>query len=91
VGINGIRMDPSKVFVVVDWPTPMNVKDVQSFLGFANFYRRFIKDFAKKAAPLTKLTKKDTPFVWNADCKRLFENLKEAFTTAPILRYFDPD
>jgi hypothetical protein len=56
-------MDPSKVFIVVDWPTPMNVKDVQSFLGFANFYRRFIKDFAKKAAPLTKLTKKDTPFV----------------------------
>jgi hypothetical protein len=67
VGTGGIRMDPSKVSAVVDWPRPANVKDVQSFLGFANFYRRFIKDFAKMASPLTKLTKKNIPFVWNAD------------------------
>jgi hypothetical protein len=91
VGTNGIRMDPSKVSAVVDWPRPANVKDVQSFLGFANFYRRFIKDFAKKASSLTKLTKKDTPFVWDAACKQAFESLKEAFTSAPILRHFDPD
>lgn len=91
VSTNGIRMDPSKISAVVDWPTPANVKDVQSFLGFANFYRRFIKDFAKKAAPLAKLTKKDIPFLWDADCQRAFESLKKAFTSAPILRHFDPD
>jgi hypothetical protein len=85
VGTNGIRMDPSKISAVVDWP---NVKYVQSFLGFANFYRRFIKDFAKT---LTKLTRKDAPFVWDTACKEAFESLKEAFTSAPILQHFDPD
>jgi len=91
VGTNGIRMDPSKVSAVVDWPQPENVKGIQSFLGFANFYRRFIRDFAKKAAPLTKLTKKDTPFAWDKTCTEAFKDLKNAFTSAPILQHFDPD
>jgi hypothetical protein len=91
VGTSGIRMDPSKVAAVVDWPKPLSVKDVQSFLGFANFYRRFIKNFAKKALPLTKLTKKDTPFVWDEACTQAFESLKKAFTSAPVLQHFDPD
>lgn len=91
VGTNGIRMDPCKVSAVVNWPQPKNVKDVQSFLGFANFYRRFIKDFAKQATPLTKLTKKDIPFAWDETCARAFQDLKNAFRSAPILRHFDPD
>ena len=91
VGTNSIRMDPCKVSAVVNWLQPKNVKDVQSFLGFANFYRRFIKDFVKQATPLTKLTKKDIPFVWDETCARAFQDLKNAFTSAPILRHFDPD
>lgn len=91
VSTDGIRMDPEKISAVVEWPKPRNVKDVQSFLGFANFYRRFIKDFAKKALPLTELTRKDTPFLWNKECTRAFEELKTAFTSAPILQHFDPD
>lgn len=91
VDTNGIRMDPRKVSAVVDWPTPKSVKDIQSFLGFANFYRRFIRDFATKANPLTKLTKKDTPFTWNTECEKAFTELKRAFTSAPILQHFDPD
>lgn len=91
VSTDGIQMDPVKVSAVKEWPTPQNVKDIQSFLGFANFYRRFIKRFATKANPLTRLTKKDTPFTWDDKCQTAFEELKEAFTSAPILRHFDPD
>ena len=56
---NGIRMDPKKVDTVQNWTVPKTVKDVQAFLGFANFYRRFIRDFSKIILPLVELTKKD--------------------------------
>lgn len=91
VSTEGIKMDPGKVAAVADWPQPRNVKDVQSFLGFANFYRRFIKDFAKKALSLTKLTRKGIPFLWDQNCNQAFEALRRAFTSAPILQHFDPD
>ena len=58
-----VGMDPGKVKAVADWPTPKNLKDVRGFIGFANFYRRFIKDFSKLACPLHDLTKKEVPFV----------------------------
>ena len=58
----GVKMDPAKVDTIINWPTLMNVKDVQSFLGFANFYRRFIYGYSKIAAPLTRLTCKDVAF-----------------------------
>ena len=64
----GIQMDPEKVSAVVDWLPPKNVKDVQSFLGFTNFYRRFIQGFSAVASPLTKLTKKDHAFSWTPEC-----------------------
>ena len=57
---NEVSMDKGKVCAVQDWPPPKNLKDVRAFLGFANFYRRFIKDFAKLARPMIDLTKKDT-------------------------------
>lgn len=64
---------------------------MRSFLGFANFYRRFIRDFADITAPLTALTKKDTKFVWDSTADKAFNQLKEMFITAPILTQFDPD
>ena len=59
IGPNGVEMDPSKVEGITNWPTPTKVKEVQLFLGLANFYRRFVKDFSKIVAPLYKLTRKD--------------------------------
>lgn len=67
-----------------------NVKEVQSFLGFTNFYCRFIEDYSKIVIPLTQLTCKDTPFIWDDKCQSVFETLKETFTTAPVLAHNDP-
>ena len=86
IGTDGIKMDPSKVETVKNWPTPQNVRDVRSFLGFANFYRRFIKGYSKVTEPLTRLTKKDQPFRWDAKHQESFDTLKTSFTTAPVLR-----
>jgi hypothetical protein len=87
----GVRMDPAKVTAVREWETPSNLKDVQAFLGFANFYRRFILGYSKIVAPLTALTKKDRKFQWDAKAQAAFLQLKEAFCSAPILAHFDPD
>jgi len=81
----GLTMDQAKVKVIQDWPEPHRVKDVQSFLGFANFYRQFINDYAKIVIPLTHLTRKSIPFQFSEKACEAFVNLKNAFTTAPIL------
>jgi len=91
VSKDGIKMDTKKVSVVKEWPTPTNVKEVQSFLGFANFYRRFIANYSRITAPLTALTTKETPFVWDKAQQGAFEELKQRFTDQPILLVFDPD
>ena len=91
VTTSGIRMDPDKISTIIDWSAPTCLRDVQAFVGFANFYRRFIKGFSKIVAPLVAKTKKGTSFVWDASCKRAFQMLKDAFVNAPILRHFDPD
>ena len=64
VGRGTVAMDPAKVEAVTQWPEPQRVKDIQAFLGFANFYRRFINNFSKLAQPLTKLLCKDVPWEW---------------------------
>jgi len=86
---SGITMDPSKTSTIKAWPTPLSVKDIQSFLGFANFYRRFIPNFSKLALPLTSLTKKSTTFLWTSAAQQAFDSLKEIFTSAPILIHPD--
>jgi hypothetical protein len=89
ISTSGTKMDLAKVATVQEWPEPRNVKDVQSFLGFANFYRRFVKSYSQIVAPMTWLTRKDTRFVWLEECSKSFETLKKAFTMAPVLRHFD--
>uniref|UniRef100_A0AAQ4P314 Reverse transcriptase/retrotransposon-derived protein RNase H-like domain-containing protein n=1 Tax=Gasterosteus aculeatus aculeatus TaxID=481459 RepID=A0AAQ4P314_GASAC len=83
-------MDPAKVSAVVEWPTPDSRKKVQQFLGFANFYRRFIRGFSATAAPLHALTSPQVAFHWSAEADAAFQELKRRFTTAPILTLPDP-
>lgn len=90
VGQDGIKMDEKKVSTIRDWPLPQSLKDVQAFLGFANFYRRFIRNFAAIASPLTRLTRKDVQFDMDGPPTEAFEALKTAFTTAPVLAHFKP-
>ena len=87
----GLRMSSDKIKTILDWPTPRKVKDVQSFLGFANFYRRFIPHYSDITVPLTRLTRKSAPWAWTEQCQTAFDSLKSAFTSAPILVQWDPD
>ena len=91
VSRNGIKMDPEKVNAIFKWPEPMNVKQVRAFLSLSNFYRRFIKDYAIISRPMVDLTCKDILFNFGDKEKALFEALKAAFTTAPMLQYPDQD
>lgn len=92
VSKGSLQMDPSKTRAVLDWPQPTSIKEVQRFLGFANFYRRFIRNFSSIAEPLTSLTKKaNTPFTWNDKASTAFNTLKHRFTSAPILTLPDPE
>ena len=84
-------MASDKVDIIRDWPEPRKVKDVQSFLGFANFYCQFIHNYSDIVIPLTCLTRKDTKWNFSEDCHHAFEALKNAFTTAPILTHWIPD
>jgi len=85
----GISKTSTKVEEIRAWSTPEKIVDVQSFMGFANFYRRFITGFSKIAKPLTDLTKKGIKWTWTPSCQDAFDKLKEMFTTGPILTHFD--
>jgi len=89
IGRNGIEMVENKVEAVLDWKTPKSLTEVQSFLGFANFYRRFIQVYSKIARPLTELTKKTEKWTWTKEAETAFKELKHRFTSAPILAHFD--
>ena len=82
---HGIGVDPAKVGAVVNWPRPINVTEVRSFLGFAGYYRRFVRGFSSIATPMTRLLQKDQKFEWNGHCEASFQELKRRLTTAPIL------
>ena len=83
---NKVQMDEEKLSEVLEWPVPTKVKQVQAFLGFANFYHRFIENFAKISKPLSDLTKKDCTWNWGIEQQNAFEALKKAFTMALVLR-----
>ena len=91
IGLGGLRMDLGKVKIIQDWPEPKKVKDIQSFLGFANFYRRYIHNYSDIVVPLTHLTQKDTPWDFSDKCCLSFSLLKNAFTMAPVLTHWRPD
>lgn len=80
-----LQMDPAKVAAVSDWPEPTSRKQLQRFLGFANFYRRFIRNYSQIAAPLTALTSVLRPFQWDPAAQAAFSRLKELFVSSPIL------
>ena len=86
---NGIEMDPEKVDAIVNWRKPPNLRELQRFLGFANFYRRFVRDFSRICRPLNDLLRKDTPWNWAEPHTAAFDLLKSSFMTAPILAFFD--
>jgi len=85
---SGLTMSDAKVKTIQEWPEPKKVKDIQSFLGFANFYRCFIFNYSDIVILLTRLTRKDTPWNFNENCRKAFNTLKQAFTSAPILTYW---
>lgn len=86
---NGVAPDPAKVAKVANWPTLTSRREVQQFIGFANYYRRFIKDFAHLAKPLHRLTERTQPFTWTAECQSSFDHLRKLLCSAPILAYPD--
>jgi len=89
VGQDGIKMDPAKIEKVQNFPKPVNVTQVRSFLGLCNYYRKFVKGFARRASPLTELLRKGEEFNWTNRHQRAFEDLREQLTTEPILIYPD--
>ena len=74
VGMDGLQVDPEKVEKVASWPVPQSHKQVQQFLGFANYYRRFIQGFANVARPLHRLTKHTANYHWTTECQMAFKN-----------------
>ncbi|XP_072087272.1 uncharacterized protein [Arachis hypogaea] len=85
VSKGGIAVDPSKVEAVIEWERPTTVTEVRSFLGLTGYYRRFIEGFSRIALPMTKLTRKEVPFVWTSECEESFQTLKQKLTSAPVL------
>ena len=83
VSKSGFGMDPAKVATIMDWPTPKNIKEVQSFLGFSNFYRKFILHYNTLTSPLTSLTRKGVRFIWSPAANAAFRQLQRAFTGCP--------
>ena len=88
VSKSGIGMDPAKVAAILDSPTPKNLKEVQSFLGFSNFYRKFILHYSSLTSPLTSLTRKGVRFLWSPAVDAAFRQLQQSFTSARVLQHF---
>ncbi|KAL0148604.1 hypothetical protein M9458_056151 [Cirrhinus mrigala] len=92
ISAEGVHMDQGKVNAILKWPQPQNIKELQRFLGFTNFYRRFIQNYSSITAPLTSLLRgKPQHLTWNPAAHEAFQHLKHLFSTAPLLRHPDPE
>ena len=80
-----ILVDPTKIEAVTKWKRPTTVTEIRSFLGLAGYYRRFVQDLVRIASPLTQLTKKGVPFVWNDTCEASFQELNQRLVSASVL------
>jgi hypothetical protein len=89
IGKHGVEMDSVKLNGILDWPTPTSVTEVRSFLGFGNFYKPFIADYARIARPLHDLTKKGVVFSWTSKQDEAFLELKNRFASNPVLATID--
>ena len=90
IGHNGLKISENKVKHIFEWEAPRSVQEVQQFLRFANFYRRFIREYSSICRPLTQLTKKGQVWNWTNDCQEAFNKQKVSFTEAPILTHYYP-
>ena len=86
-----VEMDPIKLEGIARWPILLKVKDIQKFLRFGNFYRKFIVHYADISRPLTDLTQKDIQWHWEQENQQAFDSIKEAFLSKPILQIPDAD
>jgi len=91
IGTQGVQISQKKVEDILNWPAPRSVKEVQKFIGFANFYRRFIQGFSKLTLPIQTRTHNGVMGNWTQQCEEAFEELKHRFTTAPILCHYHPE
>ena len=83
VSVLGVSVDPEKVEAVMSWERPKSVFEIRSFLGLARYYRRFIEDFSRIAAPMTRLTRKEVKFKWDDRCEEAFQELKRRLLQLP--------
>ena len=88
---NQIHMDPVKVTGIVDWPAPTTLKNVRSFLGFCNYYCKFIPGYSQITRPLHDLTKKTQEWIWTTKQEEAFQKLKQLFQQQPVLTIPDPN
>jgi len=91
VSRDGVRPSPGKVAALHDWVAPKSLSEVRTFLGFAGYYRRFVKDYSQTALPLTALTKKNVCFTWGPSEEAAYQSLRHALMEVPLLHYVRPD
>ena len=86
-----MEVDPDKIKVIMDWPTPKDVSDIRSFMGLAEHYRRFIKGFSKVGFPITSLKKKGVKFIWTLECEERFQQPKYLQANALVMNIAHPN
>ena len=90
ISIKGIRTDPEKIVIIKKWLPPSIIREIQFFLGFYNFYRRFVRDYRRIVRPLVNLIKAEVVFDFNGTCLEVFKKLKTRLIFLKLLRYYDP-